>query len=64
MDNSNSNNLLSDRPMLIFLATKLNDNFLAHYYASKSCVVSTFRMLPAVAQKCFLYLLYHPTKFF
>ncbi|KAI1714052.1 transcription factor tfb2 domain-containing protein [Ditylenchus destructor] len=52
-------NLFSDRPFLIYLA-HLNEELLLRLYDSKTCVVAIFRMLPPMAQRCFLNLLYQP----
>ena len=52
-----ADSLAADRPFLSFLLTQ-NDSIFHQLYESRHCVIAIFRMLPPLAQKCLLQMLF------
>lgn len=57
-----SNDILADRPILMYLS-ELSEEIQIRLYESRACVLAIFRLLPQIAKRCILYLLFDPRRF-
>lgn len=56
-------NFLEERPFLQFLS-ELNEENQSRLYESRACVLAVFRLLPPIAKRCILNLLFGSKRLF